>query len=86
MPVIIFGQHRDFLTGPVQIALRCGAPILQGFVISRRNFYFRLVIRGPLVDPAAGRDDFETVAAALQRYADNIEEHVREYPCHISKT
>jgi len=86
MPVKIFGQQRDFLTGPVRIALRCGAPILQGFVISRRNFYFRLVVRGPLVDPAAGRDDFETVAAALQRYADNIEEHVREYPCHISKT
>lgn len=86
VPVKIFEQQRDFLSGPVRIALRCGAPILQGFVISRRNFYFRLIIKGPLVDPAASRDDPETLAAALQRYADNIEEHVREYPCHISKT
>jgi lauroyl/myristoyl acyltransferase len=86
VPVEIFGQQREFLSGPVRIALRCGAPILQGFVVSRRNFYFRLIIRGPLVDPAASRDDPETLATALQHYADNIEEHVRDYPCHISKT
>lgn len=86
VPVDIFGQQREFLSGPVRIALRCGSPILQGFVISRRNFYFRLIIKGPLVDPAASHDNVETLTAALQHYADNIEEHVREYPCHISKT
>lgn len=85
-PVEIFGQKRAFLSGPVRIALRCGAPVLQGFVISRKNFYFRLVVSGPLVDPAVSKDDAETLAATMQRYADNIEAFVREYPCHISKT
>ncbi|HPD31910.1 MAG TPA: hypothetical protein PLL20_18100, partial [Phycisphaerae bacterium] len=36
----MFGKPRDFLAGPVQIALRCGAPIYQGFVVSRPGFYF----------------------------------------------
>ncbi len=86
LPVEIFGQRREFLTGPVRIALRCGAPILQGFVVSRRDFYFRLIVEGPLVDPAVEKDDTETLATTMQRYADHIEAHVRKYPCHISKT
>jgi len=85
-PVEIFGQKREFLTGPLRIALRCGAPILQGFVVSRRNFYFRLIVQGPLVDPDAAHDDPGTLAAALQTYATNVESHVRAFPCHISKT
>jgi KDO2-lipid IV(A) lauroyltransferase len=85
LPVTIFGQQREFITGTMRIALRCGAPILQGFVVSRRNFYFRLIIMGPLVDPAASRDDAETLAAAMQAYATNIEHHVRKHPDHISR-
>jgi lauroyl/myristoyl acyltransferase len=86
MPVTIFGQEREFITGTMRIALRCGAPILQGFVVSRRNFYFRLIITGPLVDPETSKDDQATLRLAMQRYADNIEKHVREHPDHISKT
>jgi lauroyl/myristoyl acyltransferase len=84
--ITMFGQERDFLTGTMHIALRCGSPIVQAFVVSRRNFYFRLVARGPLADPDTACDTEEVVQAAMQRYADNIAEHLQEYPCHISKS
>ncbi len=84
--VRMFGQEREFLTGTMQIALRCGAPIMQGFVVSRRNFYFRLILLGPLVDPATAQDNAETLQMVMQRYADNIADHIRHYPCHISKS
>jgi len=84
--VTIFGQRREFLNGPVRIALRCGSPILQSFLISRKNFFYRLVIRGPLIDPSQTHDDPETLQRTMQLYADNLQEFVRRYPCHISKT
>lgn len=85
-PVTLNGRTHEFLTGTMQIALRCGAPVVQGFVISRRNFYFRLVVKGPLVDPTTEADEPEIVQQAMQAYADNIAEHIRQYPCHISKS
>lgn len=84
--VSMFGQPREFLTGTLQIALRCGAPILQGFVVSKKNFYFHLHVLGPLADPNEVNDTPESLQAIMQRYADNIAAHVREHPCHISKT
>lgn len=84
--VNLFGKPREFLTGTLQIALRCGAPIIQGFVVSRKNFYFHLIPAGPLVDPATSTDTPEVVLQAMQRYADNIAEHVQKYPDHLSKT
>ena len=83
---MLFGQPREFLIGPVQIALRCGAPILQGFVVSRKNFYFHIIIRGPLVDPDVAVDDPAVVDDVMQRYADNIGEHILQHPDHISKS
>ena len=85
-PVTLFDREREFLTGTMQIALRCGAPILQGFVVSRKNFYFHLIPRGPLVDPATQRDEPAILAEAMQRYADNIADHLSQYPDHISKS
>lgn len=84
-PVRLFGEERHFLTGPVQMALRCGAPVLQGFVISRENFHYEFVVTGPLIDPASDADAVELVARAMQNYADGIESHVRRFPCHIMK-
>ncbi len=83
--VNMYGQPRQFLTGTMQIALRCGATVLQGFLLSRRNYYFHLVISGPLVDPDRERDDPAVLAEVMQRYADGIEEQVRRRPCHLSK-
>ncbi len=84
--VNMFGKEREFLTGTMQIALRCGAPVIQGFVVSRKNFYFRLIPKGPLVDPGAAGDSAEVLQAAMQKYADNIAEHILAYPCHIAKS
>lgn len=88
-PVRIFGQTREFLTGTLQIALRCGATVVQGFVVSRPNFYFRLIVNPPLYVPPAGKEDPgenpDLVADIMQRYADGIEAHVREHPDHLSR-
>ena len=84
VPVKIFGRQRQFLTGTMQIALRCRSPILQGFVISRKNFYFRLEVLPPLTDPEKDGDRPPVLAEVMQRYADHIAEHVLAYPCHLS--
>jgi len=83
--VNIFGEKREFLTGPMQIAIRCGAPVLQGFVISRAGFRYALELCGPLVDPAAGEQAESTVADAVRKYAANVEQFVRQRPCHVSR-
>lgn len=88
-PVRIFGQQREFLTGTLQIALRCGAAVVQGFVVSRPNFYFRLIVNPPLHVPPAGQEagdeNPELISLLMQRYADGIEQHVREHPDHLSR-
>ena len=82
----MFGRQREFLTGTMQIALRCGAPIVQGFVVSRKNFYFRLIVKGPLINPDEQADNPKILNKVMQRYADNIAEHLTEYPDHLSKS
>jgi len=86
-PVRIFGQTREFLIGTVQIALRCRATIAQGFVVSRPNFYFRLIVNPPLYVPRDDetRSEEELIPEIMQKYADGIEAHVREYPDHLSR-
>ena len=85
-PVQVFGETREFLTGTVQIALRCDAPIVQGFVVSRPNFYFRLVVTPPLHIPQEGDPPAEEIVPeVMQRYADGIAAHVREHPDHLSR-
>lgn len=88
VPVQIFGEQREFLTGTLQVALRSRAAICQGFVVSRKNFYFHLVIK-PLYTPEAdvrgSLDTPERVQTLMQRYADGIAEHVRKHPDHLSR-
>ncbi len=83
-PVTFFGTRRAFLTGPVQIAARCGAPMLQGFIESRKNFYYRLVATPPLAQPEDFQDEDAAIARALQRYAEGVERFVREHPDHVT--
>ena len=84
-PVRIYGHEKQFLTGPLQIALRCGAPVIQGFVISKKNFYFHLVPTRLLGPSQGGKENAELLADTLQNYANHIEQHVRECPDHISR-
>ncbi len=85
LPVIFFGESRDFLTGPVQIAVRCGAPTLTGFVESRKNFYYRMIVTPPLVEPKDFADKEDIIADVLQQYADGVEAFAREHPDHLMK-
>jgi lauroyl/myristoyl acyltransferase len=86
-PVRFLGETREFLTGTLRIALRCDATIAQLFLVSRPNFYFRLIVHPPLHIPNGEEhaDAPRRVAELMQRYADGIEAHVREYPDHLSR-
>lgn len=85
-PVRIFGGEQEFVSGMTQIALRCKAAPVVGFILSEKDFHFRIIISPWLNDPDSSQDDPETVQQVMQRYADLIEQHVKKYPCHISKT
>ncbi|MEK6642953.1 MAG: lysophospholipid acyltransferase family protein [Planctomycetota bacterium] len=82
-PVRIFGETQEFLTGPVQMAIRAGAPILQAFVVSRRNFYYQMVVTPVLYDPTGGENEDAIVPDVVQRYADGVEQFAREHPDHL---
>jgi lauroyl/myristoyl acyltransferase len=82
--VRIFGETRQFLTGTLQVAMRCKACVVQAFVVSRPNFYFRLIVKPALwvPDESEPAPDLESL---MQKYADGIAEHVHEYPDHLSR-
>lgn len=81
----IFGHRRSFLTGPLRIAMRCGAPVAQVFVVSRPYFRYEVEFHGPLLDPAREQETPDTLARAVQSYAANVERFARRRPCHISR-
>ncbi|MCP4248591.1 MAG: hypothetical protein GY778_16200 [bacterium] len=83
--VQIFGGQREYIDGTVRIALRCGAGVIQGFVISLPGFRYRfeLIDLGAEV-PGNGAPN-GSIESIMQTYADNVERYVRKYPCHVSK-
>ena len=83
VPVTMFGEARDCLIGPLQIAIRCGATTLQGFVVSRKNFYYQLIVTPPLIDAEDVTDEPQTIENVIQHYADGVERFAREYPDHL---
>lgn len=82
-PVRFFGETREFLVGPIQIAIRCGATTVQGFIESRKHFYYRLTATPPLIDPEAITGEEQAIADTMQSYADGVERFVREHPDHV---
>lgn len=83
LPATLFGEPRALLIGPLQIAIRCGATTLQGFVVSRRHFYYQLILTPPLIEPGQVEDEAETIASAIRRYAEVVERFARENPDHL---
>jgi len=79
-PVNIFGEQRRFVSGPLRIALRCKAPVLQGFIIPRPGFHYHLELMSLVPDAGQIGDEERTVRAVLQQYATNVERHIRERP------
>ncbi len=85
MPVHIYGEQRNFLSGTLQIALRCGATILQTFMIAHDDFKYEMRLLGPFTDPEHDKESTELLSSILQRYADNIEKHARTYPDQVMR-
>jgi len=81
----IFGLRQEFLAGPLQIALRCGSPVVQTFVVSKPYFRYEVQFAGPLIDPDKEEESPEVLARAVREYAANVEGFARRYPCHISR-
>jgi lauroyl/myristoyl acyltransferase len=84
--VTVFGETRLFPSGPLRIAHRCRAPVLQAFVLPESGFRYRLEIVAMLMDPDLSRDEDETVAAAMRTYAANVERYVGDSPSLLTRT
>ncbi len=83
--VTFFGEKRPFLSGPIRIAIRCRAPVLQCFLIPTSGFRYRLEILGPLVDTDRVTNEALATAEAMQAYAANVERYTRTYPQLITR-
>ena len=83
--VTIYGENRDFLSGPMRIAAKAGSTALTMLLISRGGFRYELQIGTPLLDPATDENNDARVAEAMQRYADWVENAMRTHPCHLSR-
>jgi KDO2-lipid IV(A) lauroyltransferase len=85
VPVTVFGEQREFLTGTLHVALRCGATVFQVFFISEPGFHYRMDLIGPLVAPDRAVETPDLVAEVMQTYASNIEAYARRYPDHMTR-
>ena len=83
--VMVFGETRPFPSGPLRIAHRCRAPVLQAFVLPENGFRYRLEIVGMLIDPDISTDEDVAVAAAMRTYATNVEKYVRASPSLLTR-
>jgi lauroyl/myristoyl acyltransferase len=81
---VIFGEERLFLSGPLRLALRCKAPILQVFLVPGPGFRYRAEVVDMLLDPEEVKDEEAAIHEAIQRYASRVEAHVRKHPYWLS--
>lgn len=83
--VQFFGEARHFLTGPLRVALRSGAPVLQAFIIPRTGFRYHLEIVTTLIDPQKIDHESEAIRRATHAYAENVERFVLRWPSLLTK-
>lgn len=83
--VAVFGETRPFPSGPLRIAHRCRAPVLQAFVLPENGFRYRLEIVGMLIDPDVSTHEDLAVAEAMRTYATNVERYVRASPSLLTR-
>ena len=72
-----FGERRSFLSGPLHVAYRCKATVLQAFVVPEREFRYRVEITQRLMDPNTEEAEDVDVPRAMHVYAANVESFVR---------
>ncbi len=83
--VTVLGEKRPFLSGPLRVALRCGAPVLQAFIVPQEHFRYRLDVVKTLIDPETVDDEDAAVTAAMAEYAANVEQYLRTTPAFITR-
>jgi lauroyl/myristoyl acyltransferase len=83
--VPLFGRAQPFLTGPLRIALRCKAPVIEGLLVPEPGFRYRFEVRGLLIDPNNPGNEDEAVRGGIERFARTIEAHLRQHPHQVSR-
>ncbi|HPF40727.1 MAG TPA: lysophospholipid acyltransferase family protein [Phycisphaerae bacterium] len=81
--VQLFGEERDVLIGPLQIAIRCQSVMLQGFIVSKSRYRYEVVVTPPLVDPKPGAEETDIIQDVVRHYAAGVEEFARKNPDHL---
>lgn len=82
-PVLLFGEERDVLIGPLQIAIRCDSVMLQGFIVSKPYYRYEVVVTPPLIDRQPDSDEPEVIREILKQYAAGVEDFARRNPDHL---
>lgn len=83
--VTMFGEERQFVSGPLHVALRCGAPMLQAFASSDNSGHYYFDIVHVLLDPRVVANKDQAVHDAMQTYAATIEKRLRESPSLLTR-
>lgn len=79
------GRWANFAQGPVDLALRTGAPIVPAFILTGKRLTHTVRLHPPLVvDPALDKN--ESIRRILQQFARLLEGYVFEYPEHYGYT
>ena len=84
-PVRIFGEERQFLTGPMQLALRMGSVIVPTFLVSKPNYYYSVTVLPPIYSPVDADATAPELGELMQAYADAVSDHIRAHPDHLSR-
>ena len=82
--VQMFDRPLDCIVGPIKIARRCKSGVLQGLIVSEKNFHYRLELHSLPVERDAPESD-ELLQSIMQAYAKNIEAYALKQPNHISR-
>ena len=81
----IFGEEREFVSGPFHIALRCKTPVLQAVLHAEPGFHYRLEFTEMLLDPETVTNEDAAIEEAMRRYAAAVERHIRASPSLITR-
>jgi KDO2-lipid IV(A) lauroyltransferase len=79
--VDFFGMPASAALGPAVFAARSGAPLMMGFIARDGGGRHHVNLTSP-IDIRSDCDPAEAVAAATQRLAKTVEDHVRRRPDH----
>ena len=80
MPMELFGETTMLPTGPVQLALATGAPLVPVFVLFDRKDRYRLLSYPPMTFAREGGVDPDATAQAMRRLIEVMESVVSQYP------